>query len=161
MIKNARIEVEQAKRENEWNDDKDDYKYENEKEIKNNCEIKINNKIIPFNYYHKFNEKGKYLIQYIFKKNITKMNYMFDECESLSSINFSNFNTQNVTNMRSMFDGCEFLSSINLSNFNTQNVTNMSEMFSGCGSLSSIDLSNFNTQNVTNISSMFSGCESL
>ena len=39
---------------------KDDYKYENEKEIKEKCKIKINNKKIPFSYFHKLNIKGKY-----------------------------------------------------------------------------------------------------
>ena len=35
---------EQTKRENNrWGYKEDDYKYENEKEIKDNCEIKINN----------------------------------------------------------------------------------------------------------------------
>ena len=43
--------------------------YENEKEIKENCEIKINDEIIPFCYFYKFNKKGKYNIKYIFKKN--------------------------------------------------------------------------------------------
>ena len=51
---------EEAKRKDGRKDRKDDYKFENEKEIKENCIIKINNKIIPFNYYNKFNEKGKY-----------------------------------------------------------------------------------------------------
>ena len=36
--------------------------YENEKEIKENCEIRINNKFIPFSYFQKFNKKGKYTI---------------------------------------------------------------------------------------------------
>ena len=53
--------------------------------------------------------------------------------------------------MGSMFSGCNSLSSLDLSNFNTQNVTDMSYMFCGCNSLSSIDLSNFNTQNVINM----------
>ena len=161
--KNIRIinTFEQTKRENKWKDGKDDYKYENEKEIKDNCEIKINNKVIPFNYYHKFNEKGKCVIKYIFKKNITNMSFMFFRCESLSSINLSNFNAQNVTNMNEMFSGCESLSSINLSNFNTQNVNYMSGMFGGCKSLSSINLSIFNTQNVTDMNLMFDGCGSL
>ena len=39
-----------------------DYLYKNEKEIKENCEIKINNHQIPFSYYYKFKEKGKYII---------------------------------------------------------------------------------------------------
>ena len=34
----------------------------NEKEIKENCIIKINNKRIPFNYLYKFKEKGKFRI---------------------------------------------------------------------------------------------------
>ena len=41
-------------------DKEDDYKYENEKEIKENIEIKINEEIINFSYYHKFeNEIGR------------------------------------------------------------------------------------------------------
>ena len=31
--------------------------YENEKEIKENCEIRINDKIISFSYFYKFNKK--------------------------------------------------------------------------------------------------------
>ena len=161
---------EQNKRENkeegiledeEDEENEDDYKFENEKEIKDNCIIEINNKIIPFSYYYKFKEKGKYIIKYTFKNNINKTDYMFSDCESLTYINLSNFNTQNVTNMSSMFCGCKSLININLSNFNTQNVTNMCSMFSDCESLTNIDLSNFNTQNVTIMAGMFSLCKSL
>ena len=69
---------------------------ENEKEIKDNCEIIINDKLIPFSYFHKFNKKGKYTISYFFKKNMTNTNYMFSECSSLININLSNFNTNNI-----------------------------------------------------------------
>ena len=105
---------------------------ENEKEIKDNCEIIINDELIPFSYFHKFNKKGNYTIKYILKNKITKTNNMFNGCSSLTNINLSNFKTHNVTNMRSMFNGCSSLTNINLSNFNTQNVTNMSYMFNGC-----------------------------
>ena len=37
------------------------------------------------------------------------MESMFSDCNSLSSIDLSNFNTQNVTNMRYMFDDCNSL----------------------------------------------------
>ena len=87
---------EQCYREIKWNIHKD---YENEKEIKENCEIRINSKLIPFHYFHKFNKKGKYNILYIFKNTITKTNYMFSGCSSLTNLNLSNFNTNNVTNM--------------------------------------------------------------
>ena len=58
---------EEFKRKYEWNEE-DDYKYVNEKEIKENRIIKINNKIISFNYFYKFKEKGKFNIEYSFKK---------------------------------------------------------------------------------------------
>ena len=115
--------------------EKDYYLYENEKEIKENCKIKINNNEINFNYYYKFKEKGKYIIQYIFTNNLTKTDFMFHGCYSLTNIDLSNFNTHNVSNMSFMFCGCNSLTNINLSNFNTQNATNMSHMFYGCKSL--------------------------
>ena len=134
--------------------------YENEEEIKK-CEIRINDEIIPFCYYYKFNKKGKYKIKYIFQENVTKIDFMFSLCLSLTNINLSNFNTQNVTNMSCMFYGCLYLENIDLSYFSTQNVTNMSGMFCRCSSLTNINLSNFNTQNVINMSDMFSECSSL
>ena len=152
---------EEYKRINKLKDKEDDYKYENEKEIKENCIITINNKIIPFNYIYKFKEKGKYKIEYSFKKNIKSLAYMFFGCKSLTNIDLSNFNTQNVTNMRYMFYGCKSLTNIDLSNFNTQNVTNMSYMFRACLFLTNLDLSNFNTQNVIDMSYMFYGCNCL
>ena len=151
---------EEHKRINDLDDDSDDYK-KNEKEKKENCIIKINNKRISFNYFYKFKEKGKFIIKYLFKKNIKSANYLFSECNSLTKIDWSNFNTQNVTNMSSMFSHCKSLTNINLSNFNTQNVTNMSCMLYECHSLTNIDLFNFNTQNATDISCMLDECNSL
>ena len=138
----------------------DDSLLKNEEEIKE-CEIKINDELIPFNYYHIFKNKGKYTIKYTFKNYLTKTNHMFENCSSLISIDLSNFNIQNVNNMEKMFYGCSSLTSIDLSNFNTQNVTNIKYMFYGCSSLTCINLSNINSQNVTYMDSMFSGCSSL
>jgi len=106
----------------------------NEKEIKK-CEISINDKLIPFNYFHKFEEKGKYKIKYNFKNNLIRSCFMFYWCESLKNIDLSHFNTQNDTNMEFMFYECKSLKNIDLSNFNTENVTNMDSMFHGCKSL--------------------------
>jgi len=139
----------------------DDHKYENEKEIKENIEIRINGKKIEFSYLYKFNKEGKYKIEYLFKKDLTKTNHMFYKCNSLTNLNLSNFNTKNVTYMNAMFYFCNSLINLNLSNFNTQNVTNMSYMFGFCKSLTNLNLSNFNTQNVTNMNYMFYDCNSL
>ena len=48
---------ENYKRINDLDDKEDDYKYENEKEIKENIKIKIEGKIIEFSYYYKFKKK--------------------------------------------------------------------------------------------------------
>ena len=150
---------EQSNRENKF----DEYKKENEneKEIKDNCEIRINDELILFSYFHKFNTKGKYTILYIFKKLIINTNYLFSKCYSLTYINLSNFNMSNIKDMSWMFSRCSSLKNINLSNFNTYNVTNTKFMFSGCSSLTNINLSNFKTNNVKDMSYMFSECSSL
>ena len=93
--------------------------------------------------------------------NVTDMNCMFGICASLTSIDVSQFNTANVTNLWAMFSGCSSLTSLDVSNFNTANVTDMGAMFSSCSNLTSLDVSNFNTANVTNMDIMFSGCSSL
>ena len=142
----------------DWIDKQDYNKYDNEKEMKENCEIEINYKNIGFIYNYKFKEKGNYIIKYTFRNNITKTDFMFYGCKLLNNIDLSNFNTENVSNMGHMFDGCESLTNINLSYINTKNVTNMEGMFSGCKSLTNIDLSYINTKNVTNMEGMFSGC---
>ena len=95
----------------------------------------MNGKLIPFSYFYKFNKKGKYIILYNLKKNITKTNYMYRECSSLTNINLTYFNTHDITDMNSMLSGCSSLKILNLSNFNTNNVINMSGMFFECSSL--------------------------
>ena len=50
---------ENFKREEKLKDRKDDYENKNEKEIKENIEIKIEGKIIEFSYYYKFIKEGK------------------------------------------------------------------------------------------------------
>ena len=152
---------EQVKRIKDLEDEKDDYENRNEKEIKENCEIKINNNIIPFSYYYEFKKKGKYKIEYSFKNKLTKTCCLFRDCSFLVKIDLSNFNTQNVTDMWGMFYNCSSLTNIDLSNFNTQNVNDMGNMFYNCSSLTKINLSNFNTQNVIDMSSMFYNCSSL
>jgi surface protein len=40
------------------------------------------------------------------------MSYMFRDCESLTSLDVSNFNTSNVTDMKAMFANCANLKTI-------------------------------------------------
>ena len=135
--------------------------YENETEIKDNCEIRINDELIPFTYFYNFKKKGKYKIKYTFMLIITKINNLFNGCSCIKSIDFSNFNTLYITNMNSTFSECSSLESINFSHFNTNKVVDMSNLFHNCSSLTSLNLLNFNTSKVYDMSNMFSGCSSL
>ena len=89
------------------------------------------------------------------------MEYMFEHCSSLISLNLSKFDTSNSTMMPHMFFGCSLLTSLNLSNFDTSNVKEMQYMFSRCSSLTSLDLSNFDISKVEYMHNMFYGCSSL
>ena len=97
-------------------------------------------------------------MQYLNTSEVIDMANMFFECESLTSIDVSNFNTSKVTDMASMFGDCSSLTSLDLSNFNTSKVTDMGAMFAECSSLTSLDVSSFNTANVTDMNGMFNYC---
>ena len=164
-----------------------DYPYMNEKEIKENIQIKINDTPINFTYLYRFEKPGSYKIEYFIRRNLTKtnhlfyncnkltnlylplldtrnianMNCMFSGCSALKVLGISKFDTQNVGDMRCLFKDCSSIPNLNLSNFRTRNVTSMVGMFMNCKSLILLDLSSFNTQNVSNMSQMFFGCSSL
>ncbi len=63
---------ENVKKEKQRKDEKDDYKYENEEEIKK-CRIKINGKLISFCYFYEFPKKGHYTIEYLFSNKLTNI----------------------------------------------------------------------------------------
>ena len=100
-------------------------------------------------------------LEYLNTANVEFMDYMFNGCSALKSLDLTNFNTAKVTNMGNMFNGCSALTSLDLTNFNTAKVESMDYMFNGCSALTSLDLTNFNTAKVTNMSNMFKGCSAL
>ena len=64
------------------------------------------------------------------------MDYMFNGCSALTSLDLTNFNTAKVTHMNNMFEGCSALTTIYASDkFDTDNVSYGSDMFTGCKSL--------------------------
>ena len=50
---------------------------------------------------------------------------MFNQCNSIKSLDLSHFNTSNVTNMKTMFQACYELVNLNISSFDTRKVTDM------------------------------------
>ena len=53
------------------------------------------------------------------------MEYMFNNCSKIQSLDLSYFNTSKVTQMGYMFYNCKELISLDLSSFDTSNVTNI------------------------------------
>ena len=77
---------------------------------------------------------------------------MFCRCESLKSLDLSNFDTRNVTSMREMFVYCTSLTDVDLSSFELNPAGNVevSNMFSRCGNLKTIYASaNFDNTKIT------------
>ena len=100
-------------------------------------------------------------LEYLNTSQVTNMQCMFQNCESLEALDLSTFNTENVTSMYGMFQSCTSLKSLNLSSFNTSKVKQMGYMFKNCESLTALDLSCFNTENVKDYEYMFHSCKSL
>ena len=131
---------------------------ENENELKENCEIFLNNQKIDFSFEVKFQSVGKNTIKLKFKNPIKNTNYMFFLCSNLTFVDFSKFNSSKIENMSYMFYMCTNLKEINFSNFQTHNLMNLNNLFFNCSSLLTLDMSNFNTENVTDMSYMLSSC---
>lgn len=100
-------------------------------------------------------------LEYLNTSQVTNMQYMFSNCESLEALDLSTFNTENVTNMSNMFYYCKSLKSLNLSSFYTSKVNYMGSMFHDCESLTALNLSSFNTENISDYEYMFHCCKSL
>ena len=92
---------------------------------------------------------------------VTNMSSMFSNCNNLTTLDVSNFNTINVTDMNNLFYSCYSLKNLDVSNFDTSNVKYMQEMFYYCMNLTTLDVSNFDTSKVTNIADMFNNCQKL
>jgi surface protein len=92
------------------------------------------------------------------------MDSMFYDCNKLTSLDLSNFDTSNVTYMSTMFYGCKNLTSLNVSNWNTSNVSTMYQMFYNCIKLTSLDVSHWDVGHIKTslyIKSAFNNCKAL
>lgn len=87
--------------------------------------------------------------------------YTFLNCEKLTTIDVTHFDTSNAIILAGLFAGCKSLASIDVSHFDTRKAQWTYLMFQGCESLTTLDLRNFDTQNVNYTNSMFAGCSHL
>ena len=107
---------------------------------------------------YNFTSGGEHTVVMIWNDDIDNLLNMFNDCSSITSIDFTNFNTSQVTNMGNMFVNCSSLTSIiGLSNFNTSSVERFQYMFNGCRNIKSLDLSSFTEEKSPVVLKMFVG----
>lgn len=88
----------------------------------------------------------------------TNMQNVFNECINLTTLNNSSIDSS-VYTLYNCFNGCNSLVSLDLSNWNITNCENLSYTFNNCSSLETITVgTNWNTSKVKNFNSTFSGC---
>ena len=89
--------------------------------------------------------------------NVINMEYMFNRCKNLKEIKGINrFITYKVTNLKSMFQDCNSIESLDLSNFNISNFTNMEFMLCECMKLKEVKgLKKLNSSIKTNMKEIF------
>ena len=130
-----------------------------------NCVLLINDEE-KNDYKYKFDQKKKersIKVELFGDYTINNLSSMFENCNSLCSLDTSEWDVSNVTDMNKMFCSCHALKSLaGLNNWNTSNVKDMSSMFFECCNLKYLpDISNWNIKNVINMSNMFKGCSNL
>ena len=102
------------------------------------------------------------IIKLIWTDDIEDCINMFYDCDTITEINFTNFDATKCTSTINMFRNCYSLKYVNLSGFITSNSLNyLANMFWNCTSLISVNFSNFDTSKVTNFGHMFYHCELL
>ena len=124
----------------------------------NNTELYINEKKYKYTNYFIPKEKGIYNIKLKLSIKLKDCSLLFSNCQEITSIDLSSFDTNNVMTIEGMFGFCFHLANIDLTSFDTKNVISMEGMFAWCNKLLNIDLSSFDIKNETIISGMFFGC---
>ena len=96
--------------------------------------------------------------------NISKadgISYLFYECNALTQLDLSNWDTSNIQYMVATFDGCNNLTELNCSTWNTSKVYNMQLAFYNCNSLETIPVRDWNTKSLMYMDKAFGNCTSL
>ena len=92
---------------------------------------------------------------------VTNMEYMFSRNTYLTTLDISGFDMSNVTTIKGLFQWDSYLEKISAPNWNTSNLTDMSYAFDSCQKIQSIDIKNWDTSKVTTMSYAFDNCLAL
>lgn len=79
----------------------------------------------------------------------TDSSYLFWQYHSVELIQMNdNFHTENAADMEGIFEDCESLTHVDVSGFDTSNVKYTREMFLNCNGLTSLNVSNFTPEQI-------------
>ncbi|GEM_PF-1451384 len=93
-------------------------------------------------------------LEYLITEYVQDMKEMFAGCKNLQDFTIFEY-TSNVTDMEGMFKDCQSLTTLDLSSWLTWKVEDMSNMFSQCRSLRELNLERWNTTALKSCGSMF------
>jgi len=78
-------------------------------------------------------------------KDMTNFERAFFNCDGLTSINTTDWDTSSVKSFLNTFSGCHYLTAIDVSKWDVRNVEDYGGMFSLCQALTVLDVSNWET----------------
>ena len=108
------------------------------------------------------NRKGIINLLINFTKPLNNMDYMFEGCSKLLSIDLSHIESPSLNSMIYTFANCKNLENVNFTSVNTSKVELMDFLFVGCRKLTNIDgFNELNTSSLKKTAGMFFGCNSL
>ena len=129
--------------------------------LREKTDLYIDNINTKFDFKYKIKGAKQLKVKFKFKVILKDISFMFCNCRSLVSIDFTNFIPNELTNISGLFCNCISLKKINFSKFNTNIIYDMSYLFYNCNSIESVDFKSFNMANIKNMSGMFSCCSSI
>lgn len=113
--------------------------------------------------YHTYSSDGIYTVKtkYSFNASNTALGCFFANSDTLTMlIEVLNMNC-NIKCLEYFFNGCQNVVSINASSLDTSTITYMYSTFNTCLKLETLDLSNWNMDNVRGTDNMFYNCNKL
>ena len=126
--------------------------------------MSIDGKDVEFNKKYSFSSSGQHTVTFYVSNNgsFTDLSRLFYSIKGLVSFKTSaGFNTSKAKKMEYLFFNCESASSIDVSRFNTANATEMTGMFKSCKALKSLDIRNFDTSKSYQLRELFYQCSKL
>ena len=94
---------------------------------------------------YKFPKIGEYIVEIKLNAEISSLNQLFKNYDSLINEDFWYFNSENINNFAELFSSCISLISVSFTNFDISNVKNMSYKFYNYNKLKNIAINIFNT----------------